>query len=58
MRPVFILFGAVVLAICQGSGAQESAKTKKVAPATARVAAPSRGDAAAGGRFGRPLGSS
>jgi uncharacterized protein (TIGR02246 family) len=46
MRPVSLCFGAVVLAICQGSGAQESAKAQKphaakaTAGSTAKVAAP------------------
>src|SRR5256885_11263566 len=41
MRPVSLWFGLVVLAICQGSGAQESAKAVQDPPATAKVAAPS-----------------
>ena len=46
MRPFSLWFGVVALAICQGSGAQESAKTKKSPPAnatagsTAKVSAP------------------
>ena len=39
MRPVSLWFGVVVLAICPGSGAQESAKTEKAPPATATAAA-------------------
>jgi uncharacterized protein (TIGR02246 family) len=39
MRPVSLWFGLVVLAICQGSGAQESAQTEKLPPATATAAA-------------------
>jgi uncharacterized protein (TIGR02246 family) len=51
MRPIPLWFGVLVLASCQGLGAQEPAKVKKGAPApakaaaTAGAAAPSRGDA-------------
>ena len=44
MKPVSLWFSVVVLGVCQGSGAQESAKSKKDAPsptaaATAKAAA-------------------
>jgi uncharacterized protein (TIGR02246 family) len=39
MRPVFVGFGVVALAICQGSRAQESAKAVNDPPATATAAA-------------------
>lgn len=39
MRPVSRWFGVLVLGVCQGSGAQETVKSGKDAPATARVAA-------------------
>src|SRR5947208_1665272 len=38
MRPVSLWFGVVALAICQGSGAQESAKARQDPPATATPA--------------------
>ncbi|AGA27109.1 YybH family protein [Singulisphaera acidiphila] len=45
MRPVSRWFGVLVLGVCQGSGAQETVKSGKDAPATARVAAPAASQA-------------
>lgn len=42
MKPVSLWFGVVVLGVCQGSGAQESAKEKKDAPSSTPAAATSK----------------